>query len=146
VKSFPATADKSAPAVQRSLANATVLVVDDESLVRWSLKERLTREGCTVLEAGTAAAAIRQATAGVDAVLLDYRLPDATGVAVLNTVKRQHPDMPVILMTAYSSLENAAEAIALGAFDYIPKPFDLDAVADIVTDAVAARRFLRSRS
>ena len=142
MKSSAAAAEKSAPR-QRDLANATILVVDDEMLVRWSLKERLTRQGCNVLEAGTARAAIRLATGAVDVVLLDYRLPDATGLAVLHTVKKLHPNIQVILMTAYSSLENAADAIARGAFDYMPKPFDLDDMAGMVENAVAARRLLQ---
>ena len=72
----------SAPAVDKSalplgMANATVLVVDDESLIRWSIKERLAHEGLTILEAGTAAGALEQASDAVDLILLDYRLPRA---------------------------------------------------------------------
>lgn len=143
MKSSAAGVEKFGPRRPGDLANATVLVVDDERLVRWSLKERLTRQGCNVLEAGTAHAAIPLATGAVDVVLLDYRLPDATGLAVLQAVKQLHPDIQVILMTAYSSLENAADANERGAFDYVQKPFDLDAVAGMVENAVAARRLLQ---
>ena len=143
MKSSPADAEKSAPPVQPNLAPATVLVVDDEMLVRWSLKERLAQRGWNVLQAGTAHAAIQQATAGVDVVLLDYRLPDATGLAVLHAIKMLDAKTQVILMTSFSSLENAAAAIALGASDYVAKPFDLDDVARVVENAVAARRLLQ---
>jgi DNA-binding NtrC family response regulator len=75
------------------------------------LKERLAREGYEILEAGTAAAALEQAGDGVDLILLDFRLPDSDGLAVLKRVKELYPDTLVILMTAYSTIDNAVEAI-----------------------------------
>ena len=110
------------------MAKATLLIVDDEELVRWSLRERLTREGHTVVEAGTAAAAVEQAS-GVDLVLLDYRLPDGDGLSVLRRIKESSPDTPVILMTAFSTVENAVDAMKHGAYHYLNKPFNLDEVA-----------------
>lgn len=92
------------------MAHATLLIVDDEELVRWSLRERFRHDGYTVVEAGTAAAAIDQATA-VDLVLLDYRLPDGDGLTVLRRMKQLAPDTPIILMTAFSTVENAVEAM-----------------------------------
>src|SRR5262249_55803573 len=86
VRSSAAVAEKTAPLYYPAMANATVLVVDDEALVRWSLKERLAREGYNVLEAGTAAAALEQAGEAVDLILLDYRLPDSDGLVVLKKV------------------------------------------------------------
>ena len=124
------------------MAKATLLIVDDEDLVRWSLRERFTRDGYTVVEAGTAAGGVDQAP-GADLVLLDYRLPDGDGLTVLRRIKDTAPDTPVILMTAFSTVENAVEAMRHGAYDYLNKPFDLDEVAMSVEKALETSR-LRS--
>ncbi len=121
----------------------TLLIVDDEDLVRWSLRERFTRDGCTVIEAATAADAIRRVEPGVDLVLLDMRLPDRDGLDVLRRIKELAPDTPVILMTAFSSVESAVEAMKLGAYSYVAKPFNLDEVAVVVANALETSRLRR---
>jgi two-component system response regulator AtoC len=126
---------------------ATVLVVDDEALIRWSISERLTQDGYTVVEAGTAREALERFAGGVDLVLLDFRLPDSDGLRVLKTMKAQDADVPVILLTAFSSVENAVEAMKQGAYHYANKPFNLDELALVVQKALettALRREVRT--
>ena len=111
------------------MRHATVLVVDDEQLIRWSLAERLRADGHEVLEARTGAEALERARDGVDLVLLDYKLPDTDGVSVLRRIKELDPDVLVILLTAYASVDTAVQAMKDGAFHFANKPFDLDDVA-----------------
>ena len=126
------------------MATASILIVDDEQLVRWSLRERLRQDGHAISEAGTAASAVEQVAAGgVDLLLLDFRLPDGDGLAVLRRVKELAPETLVILMTAFSTVENAVEAMRLGAYHYVNKPFNLDEVALIVEKALETSRLRR---
>jgi two-component system, NtrC family, response regulator AtoC len=125
------------------MAHATILVVDDEALIRWSLAERLTSEGYEVVEADTGKAALEKLPDGVDLVLLDYRLPDTDGVSILRKIKEFDPDILVILLTAYASVETAVEAMKLGAYHFANKPFNLDEVLATVERALETTRLRR---
>ena len=125
------------------MQNATILVVDDEALIRWSLSERLKSDGYHVVEAETGAAALERLHDGVDLVLLDYRLPDTDGLTVLREIKKADPDILVILLTSFVSVETAVEAMKLGAFHYANKPFNLDEVSATVSRALETTRLRR---
>ena len=125
------------------MAHATILVVDDEELIRWSLRERLRGEGYDVLEAGSGREAYEQVKEGVDLVLLDYRLPDTDGLTILKELKKTDPDILVVLLTSFVNVETAVQAMKLGAFHFANKPFDLDEIAAIVARALETTRLRR---
>ena len=121
----------------------TILVVDDEALIRWSLTERLKSEGYQVLEAETGARALEQVREGVDLVLLDYKLPDTDGVSVLRKIKEYDQDILVVLLTAFATVETAVEAMRIGAYHFANKPFNLDDVVGTVGRALETTRLRR---
>jgi two-component system response regulator AtoC len=120
----------------------SVLVVDDEALIRWSLVEMLGERGYTVTEAGdgrTAVAAIENAEEPFDVVLLDYRLPDSADLRLLEKVRHLAPTSQVIMITAHNSPELAQGAAALGVYRVISKPFEVESLAALVKQAQTER-------
>ena len=116
-----------------------VLVVDDEPGVRESLRQILQPE-CEILEAVDGASALQaMRRREVDMVLLDVRLPDARGVDLLGQIKALDESVEVILVTAVKEVRTAVEAIKLGAYDYLTKPFDVDEIRTLVLRAVERR-------
>ena len=95
-----------------------VLIVEDEALIRWSLRKKFEERGYEVNEADTGEAAIQLLTEGdFDLVMLDYQLPDMTGLDVLRRLRERDADAVAIMMTAYSTIKTAVDAVRLGAFD-----------------------------
>ena len=123
-------------------APLNVLVVDDEMLIRWSISEALTDNGHNVVEAGTAEDAL-EAMASVrpiDVVLLDYRLPDSADLGLLANIRRTLPKSAVVLMTAFGNPEVSRDAMSLGAYQVLDKPFDMHGLDSLVRRAHAATR------
>lgn len=118
-----------------------VLVVEDELLIRWSIAETLTHAGHTVIEAEDGAGAVRALTSAsqpVNAVLLDYRLPDSHDLTLLANIRRLSPRSAVILMTAYGTPEVTKGALDLGVYRVISKPFEMHDLEALLLQACAS--------
>jgi signal transduction histidine kinase len=124
----------------------TVLVVDDDEAVRFVLAHVVRAQGAVPLLATTAEAA-RAAVAGrtVACALLDKNLPGESGLELLQWLRRQHPHCNALLVTGYGNMDSALEALRLGAFDYLLKPFDLDALGHRLRLALEAWRMREER-
>jgi two-component system response regulator AtoC len=114
---------------------AKILVADDEQNLRRVLVAMLRRDGHDVVQAANGSEAIEK-LADVDVVITDLRMPGHDGMDVLRSAAKHHPHLPVIMITAYGSVGQAVEAIKAGAFDYIEKPFEQDAIRTIVEKAI----------
>jgi two-component system response regulator AtoC len=114
---------------------AKILVADDEQNLRRVLAALLRRDGHEVVQAANGLEAIDR-LADVDVVITDLRMPGVDGMEVLRTASKNHPHVPVIMITAYGSVGQAVEAIKAGAFDYIEKPFEQDSIRVIVEKAI----------
>jgi DNA-binding NtrC family response regulator len=124
--------------------SARILVVDDEEIVLQSCRRALGDGERVVDTAASGAEALKRIEEGrYDVVLLDIMMPDIDGLQVLQRVKESHPDLEVIMVTGLSQIETAVRAMKLGAFDYLPKPFDPDELALVVDRAVERRRLLQ---
>jgi len=124
-------------------AKAVVLVVDDEESMRYFLKKTLRREGYEVIEAADGPSALAAAASGPpDVALVDVRMPGMDGVALMRALRTTHTHLPVVLMTAYGSVENALAAMKHGATDYVTKPFRVDEIRTTVAKALAERASL----
>ena len=121
-----------------------ILIVDDEKLIRWSLRKNLTTAGYEVVEAEDGVRALEVLDGdGADLVLLDIRMPRKDGLEVLEHSVKHFPEVPVILMTAFSSVEVAVDSMKRGAFDYLVKPFNHDEVLLVVRKALETTRLKR---
>jgi len=105
-------------------AKHSVLVVDDEPIVCHSVRRILSKQSCAVEEAFDVDVALRKMKLNrYDLVILDLKMPKRNGIEVLDAIRKTYPDVPVVMVSGYASIENAIQATRLGAFDFIPKPF-----------------------
>ena len=115
----------------------TILVVDDESEVCKLVQRVLRRDHFRVLCATSGRSALAQLQRrGVDLMILDIRMPDLNGIQVLEQLRRCGKRLPVLMLTAYGHLDTARQAMQLGAYDYITKPFNIALVKKIVREAL----------
>lgn len=115
-----------------------VWIIDDDRSIRWVFEKALAREDIpfkTFSNAQEALAALAGSPPQV--VVSDIRMPGSTGIDLLQQIKEQHPSLPVIIMTAYSDLDSAVSAFQSGAFEYLPKPFDVDQAVDLIRRAMS---------
>jgi two-component system nitrogen regulation response regulator GlnG len=120
--------------------NQNICVIDDDSSIRWVLDKALGNAGLQVdvhASADNALAAIKQQEPGV--IVTDIRMPGMDGLKLLELISSQYPDLPVIIMTAHSDLDSAVSAYKGGAFEYLPKPFDVDDAVALVNRALETR-------
>jgi DNA-binding NtrC family response regulator len=122
------------------MTNRRLLVVDDDRAMREMLASLFKERGLSVEDAASADAALaRAAEQDFDVVLSDVRMPGLSGVELVGQLRRLRPGTPVVLMTAFGSIDSAVEAMRTGAFDYLTKPFEPDAVILAVERALAHR-------
>ena len=121
--------------------NANIWVVDDDRSIRWVLERALEQAGFKTRSFSRGDVVLQQIqTAQPDAIVSDIRMPGADGFELLASVKESHPTVPIIIMTAHSDLEVAVSSYQGGAFEYLPKPFDVDDAVETVRRAVAHHR------
>jgi len=121
------------------MGKKTILVVDDERLMRWTLEQKLTEWNYHVLEAATGQdGLVRAEEETPDLVLLDVKLPDVKGTDLLEEFKKKWPDLPVIMITAYGAIEDVVTAIRSGAYNFLTKPIDLAKLQSLLENALEA--------
>ena len=122
---------------------AKILVIDDETIVHESCNRILTEEGYTIDSAFTGQEGFTRIEEGsYDLVITDLKMPGISGMEALKKIKEDNPNIGIIMITGYSTAETAVEAMKLGAFDYLPKPFTPDELITVVNKALEKKRVL----
>src|SRR5213082_1196083 len=122
---------------------ATLLVADDDPGLRESLERTLTREGYRVVLASDGRAALERVQAGgVDLIVTDLKMPGLTGLELLRAAKAIAPDLDVILLTAFGTVEEAVKAMKDGAYDFLTKPFRREQLLKLIDKALERRELI----
>ncbi|MBI4686842.1 MAG: response regulator [Nitrospirae bacterium] len=117
-----------------------VLVIDDELMPRYSMQQVLKDRYSVLTATGGIEGLESLENEPPDLVVLDIKMPDMDGVTVLREIKKRHPDIEVVLLTAYASIESARDAVRFGAIDYLMKPFDKDDLLNVVERGLKKKR------
>ena len=118
-----------------------VWVIDDDRSIRWVLEKALAKANMDVTSFPSASGIMEHLSrTQPDAIVADIRMPGMDGLALMDRIKDSYPDLPVIIMTAHSDLDSAIAAYEGGAFEYLPKPFDVDEATDLVQRAIKQHR------
>ena len=116
---------------------SSVWIIDDDRSIRWVLEKALLREDIPCMTFSSASDALRELERSQPSVVVsDIRMPGVSGLELLQSLKERLPKVPVIIMTAYSDLDSAVSAFQGGAFEYLPKPFDLTKAVELIRRAV----------
>ena len=122
------------------VAHPRVLVVDDEPIVCRSCQKILSEEGYEVSAAFTGQEGLKKVRQEhFDVMITDMKIPDISGMDILECIRGEQPGMPVVMITGYASVDTAIQATKLGAFDYIPKPFSPEEISEIVREALESK-------
>ena len=130
------------------MSSKNIWVIDDDESIRWVLERALKKSDMEVTTFETADEAldiVRANSLPPDAVISDIRMPGSNGLSFLSTFHSTHPDVPVLIMTAFSDLETTVNSFEKGAFEYIPKPFDVDNVIELTRKACEVKKEKKKR-
>ncbi|MBI5639879.1 MAG: response regulator [Nitrospirae bacterium] len=123
------------------MKKASILIIDDEGIVRTSCSRALSPEGYEVKTAQNGIEGLKMLeTERFDLVLTDLKMPDMDGIEVLGKIKEKWPGTEVVIITGYQTVDTAVKAIKLGAFNYIEKPFTPDALLAAVAEALEKKK------
>ena len=126
------------------MSGERILVVDDEFLLRDSIRIVLEKEGYEVFTAADGEEAMEQLEAGLPQVVIsDIKMPKTDGIELLKTIKSEHPEVEVVMLTGYPTIEAAVNAIKLGAYDYVTKPFKISSLNLTLAQALEKQRLSR---
>ena len=114
-----------------------VWVIDDDDSIRWVLEKGLSEDNLEVITFDRVNKAIKKLEIdSPDVILTDIKMPGASGIQLLDFIKENRPEIPVIIMTAHSDLESAVESYEHGAWEYLPKPFDIDQAINVIKRSI----------